>query len=243
MRKFPVLLLLLVTLVLTGRVQAANLDDAHRAFAEGRYHDSTLAYQAIIAEKGYSAPVLFDLGNSYYRERNVAQAILAYKRAQWLAPGDPEIATNLQRAETQAGVTASAPSRPERLANALNATTWAWIGCGAWTLFCLSILARVFQPERQTLFTFCGSIGAILLAIAIAAVVLSSGALGEAVVTDRNAAVLISPFPNAQKVFAPSPGETVKVEKAYEDFLLVTDSGGHSGWISRTQVTPVIPSA
>ena len=110
-------------------------------------------------------------------------------------------------------------------------------------LFCLSILARTVLPRGRTLFIMSGAAGAMVLIAAIAAVSLSSQALGEAVVTDQNAAALISPFPAAQKVFAPSPGETVTVEKEYDDFLLVTDSTGHSGWISKAQVTPVIPPA
>ncbi len=39
----------------------------------------------------------------------------------------------------------------------------------------------------------------------------------------------------------PAAGETVAVQKAYGDFLLVTDHAGHSGWVSKTQVTTVVP--
>ena len=77
---------------------------------------------------------------------------------------------------------------------------------------------------------------------AIAAMFFSSEDLREAVVTDRNASALISPFPAAQAAFSPAPGETVWVQKAYEDFFFVRDAAGHTGWISKPQITPIVPS-
>ena len=237
------MLLLMLALAAPLMVRAAPLDDAHRAFAEGRYHDSMLAYQAILAEKGFSAPVLFDLGNSLFREGDYAQAILAYKRAQWLAPGDADIAANLRQAETKAGLPPATPVRFGTITHALNTTQWAWLGCASWTVFCLGILGRALLPRMKALFVLSGTLGALVLTGVIAAITLSSQALGQAVVTDKNAAALISPFPAAQKVFAPSPGETVTVEKAYDDYFLVSDAAGHSGWIAKSQVAPIVPSA
>jgi SH3-like domain-containing protein len=56
----------------------------------------------------------------------------------------------------------------------------------------------------------------------------------------KNAAALISPFPAAQTEFTPAPGETVTVQEAYNDFLRVTDRAGHSGWMAKAQVEPVV---
>jgi tetratricopeptide (TPR) repeat protein len=224
-------------------VRAASLDEAHAAFAAGRYHDSTLGYQAVLAQNGYSAPVLFDLGNSLYREGDYANAILAYKRAQWLAPNDPDIAANLAQAQKQAGLAPGLPAWYMRPANFLSATQWAWLACAAWIVFCAALLLRALLPQRASLCVFAAMLSAFILADAIAAIVISSGALRQAVVTDKNASALISPFPAAQKMFSPTPGDTLTVEKSYEDFDLVSDSSGHSGWISKTQITPIVPAS
>ena len=240
MKTLAIFLLAVAALGFPIKGQAQTLDDAHRAFAGGHYHDSTLGYQAILAQKGYSAPVLFDLGNSYYREGNFAPAILAYQRAEWLSPNDPDIAANLQLARKQAGLPATEPPPWEKVSQILNASGWAWVGCGAWTLLCASLLARRILPERRSLFFLTGAAGVLVLFAAIAAMVISSSELRQAVVVDKNASALISPFPAAQAVFSPSPGETVTVQKAYNDFLFVKDAAGHTGWISKTQITPII---
>jgi tetratricopeptide (TPR) repeat protein len=221
--------------------RADTLDDAHRAFAGGQYAAATAGYQAVLEKNGYSAPVLFDLGNSYYREGDLAQAILAYERAQWLAPSDPDIAANLRQAQKQAGISASEPGWSEKITGVLNASEWAWIACGAWTVIWLSRLARWLWSSRRGLFFATSAAGVLVLIAAIAAVWVSSGELRRAVVVDKNAAVLISPFPAAQAVFSPTPGEVVSVQKSYDDYLLVADEGGRSGWIAKGQIEAVIP--
>lgn len=242
MKASTYLLLAVAILLCPATVRAANLDDAHAAFAAGRYHDSTLGYQAVLAQNGYSAPILFDLGNSLYREGDFANAILAYKRAQWLAPNDADIAANLAQAQKQAGLAPEMPAWYERPANFLSAAQWAWLGSAAWVALCAAFLIRALIPARASLCLFTAVLAAFVLVDAVAAIVVSSGSLRQVVVTDKNAAALISPFPAAEKVFAPAPGDTLTVQKSYEDFDLVTDSTGHSGWISKTQITPIVPA-
>ncbi len=223
--------------------KAATLDDANRAFAEGKFQASTEGYESVLAQDGYSAPVLFDLGNSYYRQGNMAQAILAYKRAQLLAPNDPDIAANLSAAEKQAGLTTAQPSLVEKLTGLLSASGWAWLGCGAWTLLCVSLLARTALPARSSLFAISSFACTLVLITAVVAMVISSGELREAVVTEKNTSALISPFPAAQAAFSLAPGDTVRIGKTYDDFLFVTDRAGHTGWVNKGQVSAIVPAS
>jgi tetratricopeptide (TPR) repeat protein len=242
MKTLSLLLLALVLVAAPLRADTVSLDDANRAFAAGKYHDSTQAYEAVLAERGYSAPVLYDLGNSLYREGSVGPAILAYKRAQWLAPNDADIAANLKLAQQQAGVPIADSPWYEKVTHLLDASSWAWLGSTAWILFCLSLLARRLAPPAQTAFSLSATASALVIILSTLSAALSSGGLNEAVIIDKNASALISPFPAAQTVFSPASGDTVTVQKAYNDFLLVADRAGHSGWISKSQVTPVVPT-
>lgn len=219
---------------------AATLDEAHAAFAAGKFADSTKGYEAVIDSRGYSAPVLFDLGNSLVREGNLPQAILAYKRALWLAPDDADILANLQTAQRQAGAPVEEPPGYSRYTSALNVNGWAWVGCAAWTLLCASLLLRVVVPAQRKAFAAAGVVCLLALGGAIAAIALASGGLREAVVVGKEPAALQSPFPAAQVMFTPVPGETVKIEKAYNDYLRVADRTGHTGWMARDALAPVV---
>ncbi len=242
MKTLALIAFTLATLSLTGTTQAATLDDANRAFADGKYQESTADYQALLAQNGYSAPVLFDLGNSYYRQGDLAQAILAYRRAQWLAPNDADIAANLHAAQKQAGVAISEPRWSDTISHILSASEWAWVGCAAWTLLCVSLLARVVLRQWRGLLTFVAVADAFVLAVAIAGAFFASDGLNQAVVTAKNASALISPFPEAQAVFSPAPGETVAVVESHNDYLRVKDSAGHTGWIEKTRIASVVPT-
>ncbi len=240
------LLLVLAGLLAPLTARAANatsLDDANRAFAAGKFPEAAAAYQAVLAQSGYSAPVLFDLGNAFFRQGDLAQAILAYKRALWLTPGDEDILANLQAAQKQAGFAVENPPGYAAFTHLLSASGWAWLACLAWTALCMLLLLRVALPRRRAFFSGGAFTCVLVLAAALGSIILSSGQLRDAVVVDKNAAALISPFPAAQSVFTPAPGQTLKIEKAYNDFLLVSDGAGHAGWIARTQIAPVVPAS
>jgi tetratricopeptide (TPR) repeat protein len=220
---------------------AATLDEANRAFAEGKFHESTQAYESIVAQNGYSAPVLFNLGNSLYREGDLAQAILAFERAQQLAPEDPDLAANLQVAQKAAGVPVEESKWRRVATHILSLNAWSWLACASWTFLCLGLLGRWLLPRLNLLFSSIGSMAAVVLVFAVLAIVGSLGDLRRAVVTSSDAPALISPFPAAQKAFTPPAGDVVTIEKRYDDFLLVRDAVGRSGWIEQGKVTLVIP--
>jgi len=61
-----------------------------------------IKYYESVLDKGYEAPSLyFNLGNAYYKTKQIAPAILNYERAKQLAPGNKDIKHNLQIANLQ----------------------------------------------------------------------------------------------------------------------------------------------
>jgi tetratricopeptide (TPR) repeat protein len=237
-----------VLLVMAGAIallmfpaRAQTLDEANRAFAKGHYAASVAACQSLLTHQGYSAPVLFDLGNAYAREGKLGEAILAYKRAQWLAPGDPAIAANLRLAQEQASLPPARTDWSREASRFMSASDWAWAASAALLLFCASWLGAMLFPRRKAIFRPVSAVGVLGLIAAGVAVLSWSGELHEAVVIEKNAPALISPFSSAQTAFTPPVGETVSVRKRYDSYLLVEDQAGHTGWISESQIAPIIP--
>jgi tetratricopeptide (TPR) repeat protein len=242
MKRILIYLTVLAAVALPLTVRAASLDDANAAFAAGKYAESTAEYQAVLQASGYSAPVLFNLGNSYFHEGNYPQAILAYKRAQWLAPNDADIAANLKLAQQSAGTVVDQAPAYAKITGALSVNGWAWIGCAGWTVLCVCLLLRGVWPARGGLLVTGAVLGGFVLADAIVAIALSSGGMRDAVVVDKNPQALISPYAGAgeQPGFTPVPGATVKIDKAFHDFLHVSDEAGHAGWMAQNQIEPVV---
>ena len=69
----------------------ADLDAANTAYQAGRYEEAAKLFGQLIADRGYSAPLCFDLGNAEFKAGRMGPALLNYERARYLAPGDAGI--------------------------------------------------------------------------------------------------------------------------------------------------------
>ena len=54
-----------------------------------------------MASEGESADIYYNLGNSYYKNKNIAKAVLNYERALLMNPGDADIRFNLEMARSK----------------------------------------------------------------------------------------------------------------------------------------------
>lgn len=224
------------------RLDAGAFDDANRAFADGRFEQAVKGYEAVLHEKGYSAPVLYNLANAYFREGQIGRAILNYDRAQLLAPDDPDIAANLNFARKQAGLFAEQNSLIKEAARSLSMNEWSWLGSMMLFAACALIVAGRVYPARRPYLGLLAGIAVVALLVTGVAIVLQYDTLHRAVVTAKEAVARISPFESARSAYVLSTGEEVNVEKAHGGFLFVENREHRTGWISRQQVEPVVPS-
>ena len=228
-------------LLAPSRLQAGAFDDANRAFADGRFAEAAKGYEAILHEKGYSAPVLYNLANTYFREGQIGRAILNYDRAQLLAPDDPDISANLNFARKEAGLFVEQNSWMTEAAGCFGMDEWWWLGSVMLFATCALIVTGRVYPAQRLYFRLFTAIAVVTLLAAGGAIVLQLNTLHRAVVTAKEAVVRISPFASAKSAFVLAAGDEVDVEKAHEGFLLVEHRDHRVGWVSGQQVEPVVP--
>jgi hypothetical protein len=188
-----------------------------------------------------SAPAFFNRGNALVREGKPGPAILAYERAQQLAPRDPAIAVYLKAVRDTAGLAAPTPPWWQSAARALTMNEWAWSGslalafvCGA-TFFGRLLPTRLRQPLK-TLSAVC----ALAVLVSITALSLRWPELSRAVVLNSHVTALIAPAKSAEPVFPLVEGEIVTAKKALRNFVFVRTADGRSGWVERAQIERVI---
>ena len=76
----------------------------NQAYAGGKYDEALSCYKRVIEQEGYSASLLFNMANAYYKKKDVGQAILHYERALYLDPGNADIRANLALARKDFGL-------------------------------------------------------------------------------------------------------------------------------------------
>ena len=85
-------ILLAVFLISTVQMAfAATKADADQAYQENKFAEAITAYESILETEGESADIYYNLGNCYYKTKNIAKAVLNYERALLLNPGDADI--------------------------------------------------------------------------------------------------------------------------------------------------------
>jgi len=64
------------------------------AYKEGRYDAAIERYNAILKRDRVNGPLYYNLGNSYFKKKNVGQAVLNYERAKKYIPRDSDLNFN-----------------------------------------------------------------------------------------------------------------------------------------------------
>ncbi|MFZ1685107.1 MAG: tetratricopeptide repeat protein [Candidatus Zixiibacteriota bacterium] len=83
---------------------ADDFSRANQAFQDKDYQKAIDAYQAVLASGQESANLYFNLGNAYFKKGDLGFAILNFLKAKRLAPGDDDIASNLEFARKMTSV-------------------------------------------------------------------------------------------------------------------------------------------
>lgn len=94
-------------LLVASPVQAEDPDllyvmqQANQLYEEARFGEASILYERLIEHGVQDAVVYYNLGNAYFKQDQLGEAILAYRLAQRLAPRDPDIRDNLALARRQ----------------------------------------------------------------------------------------------------------------------------------------------
>jgi tetratricopeptide (TPR) repeat protein len=223
-------------------LSATSFDGANRAFAESHFNEAVQKIDAVITAHGYSAPALFNLGNSYLCAGKTGLAILNYERARLLAPRDPDIAANLSTARNAAGIAVVGLPWGEVFSHGLSLNAWAWLASFALLGMCGALLTGAFWQAARVPSRFAAVGCAVMLAAALGSIVLRTPQLGEAVITTKNVVARISPFASAATAFPLNEGQTVTIKSFHAGYALVTTADDRRGWVATSDFAALIPA-
>lgn len=78
----------------------SDFEAANTAYADGRYDDAAALYESLLSESP-NATVYYNLGNTRFKQGELAQAILNYERALRLQPNHKDAKYNLKFAQSR----------------------------------------------------------------------------------------------------------------------------------------------
>jgi len=224
-----------------SQVPASTFDTANENYAAGHYSEAAKGFEQVIAERGYSAPVLFDLGNAWLKAGQPGRAILNYERARRLSPDDAAVQINLNLARQKAGVAANENQFREQVARVLSLDPLAWTLVWSMAIFCAVVLAsRLLPVFPRWLSRSLAAIAMLAVVVAGAGIVLQWPERDRAVVVAADAEAQIAPAAAAGVVFKLPAGEIVRARQSHHGYTLVHLRDGRSGWVKAAAVERVI---
>ncbi|MGP1436815.1 MAG: tetratricopeptide repeat protein [Phocaeicola sp.] len=216
---------------------------ADSAYAKESYADAVALYEGILNTGKESADIYYNLGNSYYKMKNIAKAILNYERALLLNPGDSDIRFNLKLAQSKTVDNITPMSEVflitwfKSLTNIVSEKGWSKIAIACFILSLILIAIYIFS--KQILWKKIGFISAIVfILICILSNVFAS--VQKAELVGHNAAIVMSPSvtikstPNesGNELFILHEGTKVLIkDNTMKEWKEIKLEDGNVGWI------------
>ena len=228
--------------------QENEMQVANSLYENGRFAEAAHAYEQLITQGAHDSAVYYNLGNAYFRQGDVGQAIFNYQRAAQLAPRDADIQANLALARAQAvdQLPPASSSPLEHFAATtrqyLTLNEMALLALGLWFLFGIVWLVyrQLENGRSREMWQYALILSGLLM-------VSATFALGSRVYVENNrqqavviaAVVDVNAGPSADTVteFDLHSGAEIELLEQRGDWVRLALPGGQvQGWIPRTAV-------
>lgn len=225
-------------------------DRANTAYINADYPAAIEAYNRILGKGVSSAKLYYNLANAYFKDNRLGPAILSYKRALRLSPGDEDIRYNLEvvQARTKDNIEAIPEFFVKTWVRSLRHT----MGCTAWSLVSLAALVVLFSCFLFYLLSprlrlrkagFYGTLAAFLLFVVTtwfaAAERREMLARNDAVVMVASTSVKSSPDKSSTDLFVLHEGTEVTVTGRLDDWCEVVIADGKKGWLECKKIETI----
>ena len=214
-------------------------DSANRLYEQGKFPEAASAYEGLIRSGPVSPALYFNLGNAWFKSGQTGRAIAAYRRAERIAPRDPDLRANLQFVRNQVQGPTLLPDRWERGLSRLTVNEWTVLASVAlWAWLLLLAVAQLRPGLKASLRTwaFSSGIAAAALSACLAAALLGN-TNSTAIVIAHDAAARSGPVEESQPAFTVNDGAELKVMDRKDNWLQVRAGDRRLGWLKQEQVT------
>jgi len=252
LKRLIYLLLLIVAplLAFSNDAGPAMFKKGNDLYQKANYKEAAATYQKMVDDGYQSATLYFNLGNAYYKNGDIAPAILYYEKAHRLSPGDEDIRINIQFANSK--TTDKIETAPEFFI-----TKW-WAGFilafSANALAVFSVLFFLVASGLLILYRFSGSVGIKKASFYLALILLLLG-IGTIFISGRQAAyfeahhdgiifnssvnVKNAPATTAKNGFVLHEGTKVSILDKKSDWVKIKLANGNEGWVSAADLREI----
>lgn len=242
--------ILLLAFHAAGQSPEQTAAQAAKAYNSKKYTEAIAAYNKIIAGGYESYSLYYNLGNAYFRNNELAQAVLYYEKALKLEPNNEDILYNIEVVNSK--LVDKVEKVPElfykkwwkQIVNMLSIDTLALVSLLLLTLSIILIaiyIAAVNIMIRKICF-WGGAMLLLLFGISITAASQRNHYIvnqHEAIVFTANVNIKSSPDENSKDIFVLHEGIKVILLDEVSDWQEIRIANGSVGWIKNSDLRKI----
>ncbi|MFI5251810.1 MAG: tetratricopeptide repeat protein [Bacteroidota bacterium] len=250
MRWFAALILVCIIQTAYADEVSVQFDQANQLYRNGEFQQSAVMYEQIV-KNGYGSPELFfNLGNAYFKLKNIPAAIINYERAKRLAPHDEDITYNLRLANLR--VVDKIEPVPtlflmdwwKSLVNVASADGWAIGGIvSIWGVMIFSMIFLVvrsfFIRRAAFLLGFLAVFIGILCYVGVVQRERIELSDKEAIVFNQSTPAKSAPDPQSTDLFVIHEGVKVEILDSVGEWRKIRLLDGKIGWINSETIESI----
>ena len=228
--------------------------EAEAAYRQNSFAESIKLYESEIGKnkqiKKESPELYYNLGNAYFRDNQIAKAILNYERALLLDPGDSDIRHNLRFAKTRIEDKIDSADSffvnqwIRSIQNLYTANRWAMIGIVLFLALIIAVGSYVISTQitvRKISFYS----GIVLLALVIIANAFAFKQKNKIVnrstgiVMSASVSIYTSPDAHSQELFRLHEGSKVRIKREEGNWFEIVIANGSVGWLQKKNIEKI----
>jgi tetratricopeptide (TPR) repeat protein len=226
-------------LVLSSYAENKNaqelFEQANLALSNQQWEQAENLYQEIISTSGVSVPLYYNLAQAQWNNQHRGQAVASLWKATILDPFHPSTADLLQVYTQELGVN-NALTTPKRWLIA-----WSYYGSFyALTLGLIGLivcwLVKKFNTSLKQAIQTTSSLLTLLGCLGLCTYFIQP----EVAIVTQSQATHVSPFETSPQSFFVREGEAISIIERHQNFYLLKNQSGQSGWIQAESVEPVV---
>lgn len=239
--------------IIEGSVSGIE-SEADVSYRQNDFEGSIKLYESEISInkqlKQESAELYYNLGNSYFRDNQIAKAIVNYERALLLNPGDSDIRHNLRFARTKIEDKIDSADSffviqwIRSIQNLFTSNTWAIIGVILFLAFIIAIGSYMISTQitiRKVSFYA----GLVLLSLVIISNTFSFKQKDKVVnrstgiIMSASASIYTSPDSHSQELFRLHEGSKVRIKREEGNWIEIVIANGSVGWLQKKNIEKI----
>ena len=230
--------------------QEEDMKAAETAYAAELYDKTIELYESVLKNYGDSYELYYNLGNAYYKNNQIAPAILNYERALLIKPGDSDIRFNLEMARQQT-LDRIEPLQEFFLKkwlraaqNLIGVDSWATVGIVCFVSF-ICCLVMFFFSKRMFLKKLGFYISILFFILVLFANIFAYNQKKEllnrrgAIVFTPTVTIKSTPDNSGTDLFILHEGTKVFIRNTIGEWHEIASEDGNVGWINKKDITVI----